>query len=122
MSKLNLVVAVAVVAVAGCASFDDLVDRDKPIALSEVPAAARNAAAHAVEGIVLTMFDERTNLSKQVAEEVRQSLGEIIFTEIIPRTIRLAEAPSFGKPALLYDIKSKGAQSYLNLARELINR
>lgn len=80
-----------------------------------------NPSLH-VEGIVLTMFDERTNLSKQVAEEVRQSLGEIIFTEIIPRTVRLAEAPSFGKPALLYDIKSKGAQSYLNLARELINK
>ncbi len=80
-----------------------------------------NPSLH-VEGIVLTMFDERTNLSKQVAEEVRQSLGDIIFTEIIPRTVRLAEAPSFGKPALLYDIKSKGAQSYLNLARELIKR
>ncbi len=75
-----------------------------------------------VEGIVLTMFDERTNLSKQVAEEIRQSLGEIVFTEIIPRNVRLAEAPSFGKPALLYDIKSKGSQSYLNLARELIKR
>jgi chromosome partitioning protein len=68
------------------------------------------------------MFDERTNLSKQVAEEVRQSLGDILFNEIIPRTVRLAEAPSFGKPAVLYDIKSKGTQSYLNLARELINR
>jgi chromosome partitioning protein len=80
-----------------------------------------NPSLH-VEGIVLTMFDERTNLSKQVAEEVRQSLGEIIFSEIIPRTVRLAEAPSFGKPALLYDIKSKGAQSYLNLAMELLKR
>ena len=75
-----------------------------------------------VEGVILTMFDERTNLSKQVAEEVRQSLGGIIFEEIVPRTVRLAEAPSFGKPILLYDIKSKGAQSYLNLAREMINR
>jgi chromosome partitioning protein len=80
-----------------------------------------NPALH-VEGVVLTMFDERTNLSKQVAEEVRQSLGDIIFAEIIPRTVRLAEAPSFGKPVLLYDIKSKGAQSYLNLARELIRQ
>lgn len=80
-----------------------------------------NPSLH-VEGIVLTMFDERTNLSKQVAEEVRQSLGEIIFTEIIPRTVRLAEAPSYGKPILLYDIKSKGARSYLNLARELLYR
>jgi chromosome partitioning protein len=80
-----------------------------------------NPSLH-VEGVILTMFDERTNLSKQVAEEVRQSLGDIIFTEIIPRTVRLAEAPSFGKPVLLYDIKSKGAQSYLNLARELIRK
>lgn len=80
-----------------------------------------NPALH-VEGVVLTMFDERTNLSKQVAEEIRQSLGDIIFAEIIPRTVRLAEAPSFGKPVLLYDIKSKGAQSYLNLAREFIRQ
>ena len=80
-----------------------------------------NPSLH-VEGVVLTMYDERTNLSKQVAQEVRQSLGDIIFTEIIPRTVRLAEAPSFGKPVLLYDIKSKGAQSYLNLARELIRK
>jgi chromosome partitioning protein len=80
-----------------------------------------NPSLH-VEGIVLTMFDERTNLAKQVAEEIQQSLGEILFKEIIPRTVRLAEAPSFGKPVLLYDIRSKGAQSYLNLARELIDR
>jgi chromosome partitioning protein len=80
-----------------------------------------NPSLH-VEGIVLTMYDERTNLAKQVAEEIQQSLGEILFKEIIPRTVRLAEAPSFGKPVLLYDIRSKGAQSYLNLARELINR
>jgi chromosome partitioning protein len=80
-----------------------------------------NPSLH-VEGIVLTMYDERTNLAKQVAEEIQQSLGEILFKEIVPRTVRLAEAPSFGKPVLLYDIRSKGAQSYLNLARELINR
>ena len=88
--------------------------------LEEVRASI-NPGLH-VEGIVLTMFDERTNLSKQVAEEIRQSLGEIVFTEIVPRNVRLAEAPSFGKPVLLYDIKSKGSQSYLNLARELIKR
>jgi len=75
-----------------------------------------------IEGIVLTMFDERTNLSKQVAEEIRQSLRKIIYEVIIPRTVKLAEAPSFGKPILLYDIKSKGAQSYLNLAREILNK
>jgi len=75
-----------------------------------------------VEGIVLTMADERTNLTKQVAEEVRQSLRDIIYDVIIPRTVRLAEAPSFGIPILLYDIKSKGAQSYLNLAEEFLKR
>jgi chromosome partitioning protein len=93
---------------------------DLLLTLDEVKAYL-NPSLH-VEGIVLTMFDERTNLSKQVAEEVRKSLGDILFKEIIPRTVRLAEAPSFGKPGVLYDIKSKGTQSYLNLARELINR
>lgn len=80
-----------------------------------------NPALH-LEGIVLTMFDERTNLSKQVADEVRQSLGDLVFSSIIPRSVKLAEAPGFGKPIVLYDIKSKGAQSYLNLAREIILR
>lgn len=75
-----------------------------------------------IEGIVLTMYDERTNLSKQVAHEIRKSLKEIVYQVIIPRTVKLAEAPSFGKPALLYDIKSKGAQSYLNLAQELLRK
>lgn len=75
-----------------------------------------------IGGIVLTMYDERTNLAKQVAEEVRNSLGNIVFQVIIPRTVRLAEAPSFGKPVLLHDIKSKGAQSYLKLAEELLKR
>lgn len=76
----------------------------------------------AVEGILLTMYDERTNLSKQVADEIRQSLKEITYEIIIPRTVRLAEAPSYGKPILLYDIKSKGAQSYLELAGELLRK
>ncbi|MFW6139936.1 MAG: ParA family protein [Acidobacteriota bacterium] len=75
-----------------------------------------------IEGIVLTMYDERTNLSKQVANEIRNSLKEIVYEVIIPRTVKLAEAPSFGKPVLLYDIKSKGAQSYLNLAQELLKK
>lgn len=75
-----------------------------------------------IEGIVLTMYDERTNLSKQVANEIRKSLKEVVYEVIIPRTVKLAEAPSFGKPILLYDIKSKGAQSYLNLAQELLTR
>jgi chromosome partitioning protein len=76
----------------------------------------------AVEGLLLTMYDERTNLSKQVAEEIRKSLKHIMFEAVIPRNIRLAEAPSFGKPIVLYDIKSKGAEAYLNLAEEIIRR
>lgn len=76
----------------------------------------------AVEGILLTMFDERTNLSKQVAEEIRKSLKNIMFESVIPRSVRLAEAPSFGKPIVLYDIRSKGAEAYLNLAEEIIRR
>jgi chromosome partitioning protein len=75
-----------------------------------------------IEGIVLTMFDERTNLSKQVAEEIRRSLSAVMFKTIIPRSVRLAEAPSFGKPIVLYDIKSRGAEAYLNLAQELLNK
>lgn len=76
----------------------------------------------AIEGILLTMFDERTNLSKQVAEEIRKSLKNIMFDAVIPRSVRLAEAPSFGKPIILYDIKSKGAEAYLSLAEEIIRR
>lgn len=76
----------------------------------------------AVEGILLTMFDERTNLSKQVAEEIRKSLKHILFETIVPRSVRLAEAPSFGKPVALYDIRSKGSEAYFNLAEEILRR
>jgi len=76
----------------------------------------------AVEGVLLTMYDERTNLSKQVAEEVRKSLRGITFDTIVPRSIRLAEAPSFGKPIILYDIKSRGAEAYLKLAEEILQK
>ncbi|MBN1224064.1 MAG: ParA family protein [Candidatus Aminicenantes bacterium] len=75
-----------------------------------------------IEGIILTMADDRTNLTKQVSDEIRQSLKDIVYEVVIPRTVRLAEAPSFGKPALIYDIKSKGAQCYLNLAEEFLKR
>jgi chromosome partitioning protein len=78
--------------------------------------------ALSIEGIVLTMFDERTNLSKQVAAEIRNSLKAVVFEVVIPRSVRLAEAPSFGKPVVLYDIKSKGAQAYLALAQELVSK
>lgn len=73
-----------------------------------------------IEGILLTMYDERTNLSRQVAEEVRKSLKGIIYQVVVPRSIRLAEAPSFGKPVVLYDPKSRGAEAYLNLAQEIL--
>jgi chromosome partitioning protein len=73
-----------------------------------------------IEGILLTMFDARNNLSHQVAHEVRSHFKDKVFKTIIPRNIRLSEAPSHGKPALLYDIHSKGAEGYLNLAREIM--
>lgn len=73
-----------------------------------------------IEGILLTMFDGRNNLSHQVANEVRKHFKDKVFGTIIPRNIRLSEAPSHGKPVLLYDIHSKGAESYLNLAREIM--
>ena len=74
-----------------------------------------------VEGFLLTMFDERTNLSTQVMSDLRGFLGSQVFTTIIPRNVRLAEAPSHGKPIILYDIRSKGAESYVRLAKEVIN-
>jgi chromosome partitioning protein len=73
-----------------------------------------------IEGILLTMFDGRNNLSHQVAEEVRNHFKDKVFRTIIPRNIRLSEAPSYGKPVLLYDIHSKGAECYMNLAREIM--
>ena len=76
----------------------------------------------AVEGVLLTMYDERTNLSKQVAEEVRKSLKGVLFEAVIPRSVRLAEAPSFGKPIVLYDIRSRGAEAYLKLAEEILQK
>jgi chromosome partitioning protein len=68
------------------------------------------------------MFDARLNLSRQVADEAREYFGPRMFGTVVPRNVRLAEAPSFGKPILLYDIGSVGAQSYLNVAEELIKR
>lgn len=76
----------------------------------------------AIEGVLLTMYDARLNLSKQVAAETREYFGSQVFQSLIPRSVRLAEAPSFGKPILLYDVQSVGASSYLALAQELIKR
>jgi chromosome partitioning protein len=75
-----------------------------------------------IEGVLLTMFDQRLNLSKQVAEEAKEYFGEKVFRTVIPRNVRIAEAPSFGKPIVLYDIVSVGAKGYLSLAREVIAR
>jgi chromosome partitioning protein len=73
-----------------------------------------------IAGILLTMFDKRTNLAHQVAEEAEKYFNDLVFKTIVPRNIRLSEAPSFGKPILLYDATSTGAQSYFDLAREII--
>ncbi len=74
------------------------------------------------EGILLTMFDPRNRLSHQVAEEVRKHFGQEVFDTVIPRNVRLGEAPSYGQPILLYDVRSSGAVSYLRLAKELLHR
>jgi chromosome partitioning protein len=73
-----------------------------------------------IEGILLTMYDERTSLSRQVATDLRSFFGNQIFQSLIPRNVRLAEAPSFGKPIIFYDIHSKGAEGYMQLAQEVI--
>ena len=74
-----------------------------------------------IEGVLLTMFDRRNNLSHQVAEEAKKHFRDLVFETRIPRNVRLGEAPSFGKPIVLYDITSRGAQSYLALAKEIMN-
>jgi len=75
-----------------------------------------------IEGVLLTMFDNRLNLSRQVVGEAREYFGAKVFRTVIPRNVRLAEAPSFGKPILLYDVQSVGAKSYLSVAQELMKR
>ncbi|MDX2154741.1 MAG: ParA family protein [Bryobacteraceae bacterium] len=73
-----------------------------------------------IEGILLTMFDDRTNLTKQVADDLREFFRDEVFKTVIPRSVRLAEAPSHGKPILSYDVRSKGAESYIKLAKEIL--
>lgn len=75
-----------------------------------------------IEGILLTMFDERTNLARQVLADIRGHFGKLVYDTVIPRNVRLGEAPSFGKPVLAYDVKSKGAESYLALGREVLRK
>jgi chromosome partitioning protein len=73
-------------------------------------------------GVALTMFDRRNNLSQAVADDVRACLGDVVFDAIVPRNVRLSEAPSHGLPALIYDLKCAGSEAYIRLARELIGR
>ena len=75
-----------------------------------------------IEGIALTMYDDRMNLARQVAEEVRNHFGDKVYRTVVPRNVRLGEAPSFGKPIILYDIRSRGSEAYVNLAKEFIAR
>ena len=75
-----------------------------------------------VEGVVLTMYDERTNLAQQVAGELKKFFGDRLLRTAIPRNVRLAEAPSHGKPVLIYDVHSRGAESYIRLAKEIMSR
>ncbi|MGH9489867.1 MAG: ParA family protein, partial [Terriglobales bacterium] len=75
-----------------------------------------------IAGVLLNQFDDRTHLSRQVAEDLRQHFGAKVFRTTVPRNVRLAEAPSFGQPVLLYDVRSKGNEAYLQLAREVIER
>ena len=74
-----------------------------------------------IEGLLLTMYDERTNLSAAVAKDLRDFYGSQVLKTVIPRNVRLAEAPSYGKPIILYDIRSKGAESYIQLAKEILS-
>jgi chromosome partitioning protein len=75
-----------------------------------------------IAGVLATMWDDRTNLSRQVLEEIRKHFGPLLFKSVVPRNVRLGEAPSFGKPILLYDVKSRGAEAYLSISRELLGR
>lgn len=73
-----------------------------------------------IEGVLLTMYDERTNLTKQVADDLKDFFKDEVFKTVIPRSVRLAEAPSYGKPILAYDVRSKGSESYVRLAKEIL--
>ena len=75
-----------------------------------------------IQGIVMTMYDGRNNLANQVVDDVRAHLGDKVYKTIIPRNVRVSEAPSYGKPAILYDLKCSGSQAYLQLATEVIRQ
>jgi chromosome partitioning protein len=74
-----------------------------------------------LEGIVLTMFDARNTLARQVVDQVREHFKEVVYSTMIPRNVTLAEAPSYGRPAMLYNVASAGAQAYLSLAKEFVS-
>ena len=76
----------------------------------------------AIDGVLMTMYDERTNLARQVVQEVRSVFGDLVFETVVPRNIRLAEAPSFGRPIQAYDLRCRGSQAYLHLGREYLDR
>src|SRR6266700_3969069 len=104
------------------AATQDLVGAEVQL-LNTIKLVQRNFnAALAIDGALLTMYDARLNLSRQVADEAKEYFGSQMFAITIPRNVRLAEAPSFGKPILLYDVQSVGAKSYLAVAQELIRR
>ncbi len=75
-----------------------------------------------LEGVVLTMFDRRNNLSSQVADDVRAHFGDKVYQTVIPRNVRVSEAPSFGLPAIVYDMKCPGSQAYIKLAKEILKK
>ena len=75
-----------------------------------------------IEGVLLTMYDDRTNLGQQVSRNIRDFFGEKVYTTVIPRNIRLGEAPSHGVPVILYDARSRGAEAYISLAQEFLAR
>ena len=75
-----------------------------------------------IDGVLLTMYDARLNLSRQVAADAREYFGAKVYQSVVPRNVRLAEAPSFGKPIILYDVASVGAQAYMGVARELLDK
>ena len=75
-----------------------------------------------IQGIVLTMYDRRNGLCAQVAKDARQTLGDLVYRTMIPRNVRISEAPSFGMPGIIYDLKCAGSQAYLELAREIVGR
>jgi chromosome partitioning protein len=90
--------------------------------LNTIRLVQKNLNTHlAIEGALMTMYDTRLNLSKQVAEDVRGCFSGRVFETLVPRNVKLSEAPSFGKPIILYDIMSSGAESYLSLAKEIMN-